>query len=153
MGAVVAVHAGMPCARAHYGVRGGKAPAQATQAFQVGNKALAKELGAKGRWHADQMKEAHAHASSQIFLQRNGMGPGAVGGVPMCGGGGDQPALFDLHGLHVTEALDVRTPGNGVELWRASEILQAGETRPSQHKRTAPAGGGGSLPHGVWGWV
>jgi hypothetical protein len=104
------VHAGVQCAQAQYGVWDGKALVQATQAFQVGNKALAKELGAKGRWHADQMKEAHAHASSQIFLQRNGMGPGAVGRAPMCGGSGDQPALFDLHGLHVTEALDVRAP-------------------------------------------
>ena len=97
---------------------------------QVGNKALAKELGAKGRWHADQMKEAHAHASSQIFLQRNGMGPGAVGGAPMCGGGGDQPALFDLHGLHVTEALDVRTPG----MWRrsASEVASRGSDNRSR---------------------
>ena len=129
MGAVVAANAGVPCVQAQYGARGGKAPAQATQAFQVGNKALAKELGAKGRWHADQMKEAHAHASSQIFLQRNGMGPGAVGGAPMCGGG-DQPALFDLHGLHVTEALDVRTPGR----WRrsASEVASRGSDNRSR---------------------
>jgi hypothetical protein len=82
---------------------------------QVGNKALAKELGAKGRWHADHMKEAHALASQQIFMQRNGMQgpPGAQGGgppMPQAGGSGDQPVLFDLHGLHVAEALDVRSP-------------------------------------------
>jgi hypothetical protein len=29
---------------------------QATQAFQAGNAALAKDLSAKGRHHADQMK-------------------------------------------------------------------------------------------------
>ena len=44
---------------------------QATQAYLVGNKALAKELGAKGRQHSDQMKAAHAAASENIFLQRN----------------------------------------------------------------------------------
>ena len=44
---------------------------QATQAYLVGNKALAKELGAKGRHHSDQMKAAHASASESIFQQRN----------------------------------------------------------------------------------
>lgn len=44
---------------------------QATQAYLVGNKALAKELGAKGRHHSDQMKAAHAAASENIFQQRN----------------------------------------------------------------------------------
>ena len=44
---------------------------QATQAYLVGNKALAKELGGKGREHSDQMKAAHAAASENIFQQRN----------------------------------------------------------------------------------
>ena len=44
---------------------------QATQAYLVGNKALAKELGAKGRHHSDEMKAAHAAASETIFQQRN----------------------------------------------------------------------------------
>ena len=44
---------------------------QATQAYLVGNKALAKELGAKGRHHSDEMKAAHAAASESIFQQRN----------------------------------------------------------------------------------
>lgn len=44
---------------------------QATQAYLVGNKALAKELGAKGRDHSDHMKAAHAAASENIFQQRN----------------------------------------------------------------------------------
>lgn len=37
----------------------------------MGNKALAKELGAKGRHHSDEMKAAHAAASESIFQQRN----------------------------------------------------------------------------------
>jgi hypothetical protein len=45
--------------------------AQATQAYLAGNKALAKELGAKGRWHAQQMLDAHTSASETIFRQRN----------------------------------------------------------------------------------
>ena len=44
---------------------------QATQAYLAGNKALAKELGAKGRHHSDEMKAAHAAASESIFQQRN----------------------------------------------------------------------------------
>ena len=37
----------------------------------MGNKAAAKELGAKGREHSEQMKKAHAAASENIFQQRN----------------------------------------------------------------------------------
>ena len=44
---------------------------QATQAYQVGNKARAKELGAKGRAHAEKMQAAHAVASEAIFRERN----------------------------------------------------------------------------------
>lgn len=44
---------------------------QATQAYQAGNKALAKELGAKGRAHAEKMQAAHAVASEAIFRERN----------------------------------------------------------------------------------
>ena len=44
---------------------------QATQAYVAGQKALAKELGSKGRWHADQMRAAHSSASQAIFSQRN----------------------------------------------------------------------------------
>lgn len=46
-------------------------PAQATQAYLGGDKALAKELGEKGRWHAAKMLAAHAEASDAIFRQRN----------------------------------------------------------------------------------
>jgi hypothetical protein len=44
---------------------------QATQAYLAGDKALAKELGAKGRWHGAQMAAAHAAASDSIFRARN----------------------------------------------------------------------------------
>lgn len=44
---------------------------QATQAYLEGDKALAKKLGANGRWHAAQMAKAHAAASEYIFRQRN----------------------------------------------------------------------------------
>lgn len=44
---------------------------QATQAYLVGNKALAKELGAKGREHAQKMQAAHAVASEAIYRERN----------------------------------------------------------------------------------
>ncbi len=47
---------------------------QATQAYVAGQKALAKELGSKGRWHADQMRAAHSSASETIFNQRNAGG-------------------------------------------------------------------------------
>ena len=44
---------------------------QATQAYLEGDKALAKKLGANGRWHAAQMAKAHKAASEDIFRQRN----------------------------------------------------------------------------------
>ena len=72
-------------------------PLQATQAYLAGNKAAAKELGAKGREHSEQMKKAHAAASENIFQQRNsrlqsaavfnknGEGRGASRGLPGLG--------------------------------------------------------------------
>ncbi len=45
--------------------------AQATQAYLEGDKALAKKLGASGRWHGAQMAKAHQLASEDIFRQRN----------------------------------------------------------------------------------
>lgn len=44
--------------------------AQARQAYLAGNKALAKELSAKGQWHNEQMKAAHSKAGEAIFWQR-----------------------------------------------------------------------------------
>lgn len=73
---------------------------QATQAYMAGNKALAKELGAKGRWHNEQMKAAHEKAAMETFSKRNNPQlrhhPGAsTSSIP----------TIDLHGLHVSEAL------------------------------------------------
>ena len=44
---------------------------QATKAYMAGNKALAKQLGAKGREHSDHMKAAHVAASQVIYKHRN----------------------------------------------------------------------------------
>ena len=68
---------------------------QATQAYLSGNKALAKDLSRKGREHARLMAAAHANAAENIFRERN------------TGVGGSGPRMFDLHGLHVQEALSV----------------------------------------------
>ena len=65
---------------------------QATQAFLAGDKALAKELGGKGRWHADQMQAAHASASESIFKQRNARGS-AAGNASVLGGSCYAPSL------------------------------------------------------------
>jgi len=85
---------------------------QATQAFQAGNAALAKDLSAKGRHHADQMKDSHSQASGAIFAQRNNSG--AAGGSQM-----GQPLTVDLHGLHVNEALNILR--HRVPEWRATQ--------------------------------
>ena len=68
---------------------------QATQAYLSGNKALAKDLSRKGREHARLMAAAHANAAETIFRERN------------TGVGGNGPRMFDLHGLHVQEAIAV----------------------------------------------
>ncbi|CAN7060630.1 hypothetical protein IGI04_016150 [Brassica rapa subsp. trilocularis] len=68
---------------------------QARQAYLVGNKALAKDLSAKGQLHNLQMKAAHEKAQEAIYRQRN---PGGQGG---------SERMIDLHGLHVSEALQV----------------------------------------------
>ncbi len=46
---------------------------QATLAYQTGNKALAKELGGKGRAANEAMKAAHRAASSNLFATRNAL--------------------------------------------------------------------------------
>eukprot|EP00898_Chlorokybus_atmophyticus_P005365 jgi/Chlat1/582/Chrsp103S01023 len=66
---------------------------QATQAYLSGQRALARELGAKGRWHNEQMKRAHEAASAHILRHRND------------GRANDARLVLDLHGLHVPEAL------------------------------------------------
>ncbi|XP_044471533.1 polyadenylate-binding protein-interacting protein 7 [Mangifera indica] len=70
---------------------------QARQAYIIGNKALAKELSAKGQLHNVQMKAAHGRAQESIYRQRNP--------VDMQGRGQDR--MIDLHGLHVSEAIHV----------------------------------------------
>ncbi|XP_010417414.1 PREDICTED: polyadenylate-binding protein-interacting protein 7-like [Camelina sativa] len=71
---------------------------QARQAYLVGNKALAKELSVKGQLHNMQMKAAHGKAQEAIYRQRN----------PVCQGNSrGNERMIDLHGLHVSEALQV----------------------------------------------
>lgn len=72
---------------------------QARQAYLVGNKALAKELSAKGQWHNGLMKNAHSKAGEAIFQLRN-FSSGQIQGLSQ-----GQPELLDLHGLHVNEAI------------------------------------------------
>ncbi|KAE9600681.1 putative Smr domain-containing protein [Lupinus albus] len=74
---------------------------QARQAYLVGNKALAKELGAKGQVHNMHMKAAHGKAQESIYRQRNPIGP------EMQVNGRGHERIIDLHGLHVSEALHV----------------------------------------------
>ncbi|EOA26806.1 hypothetical protein CARUB_v10022901mg [Capsella rubella] len=71
---------------------------QARQAYLVGNKALAKELSVKGQLHNMQMKAAHGKAQEAIYRQRNPVGQG---------NGRGNERMIDLHGLHVSEALQV----------------------------------------------
>ncbi|KAJ0246351.1 Polyadenylate-binding protein-interacting protein 7 [Hirschfeldia incana] len=71
---------------------------QARQAYLVGNKALAKDLSAKGQMHNIQMKAAHGKAQEAIYRQRNPVGQGNSRG---------SERMIDLHGLHVSEALEV----------------------------------------------
>ena len=79
---------------------------QATQAYMAGNKALAKELGAKGRWHNEQMKAAHEKAAMETFSKRNNpyLRHGAGASTSSTSSTSSIPTI-DLHGLHVSEAL------------------------------------------------
>lgn len=72
---------------------------QAREAYLIGNKALAKELGDKGKWYNVQMKEAHSKARETIYRQRNSTSSDLYGR--------GQERLIDLHGLHVNEAIHV----------------------------------------------
>ncbi|KAK2452793.1 hypothetical protein P8452_00500 [Trifolium repens] len=74
---------------------------QARQAYLIGNKALAKELSAKGQLHNMHMKEAHGKAQESIYRQRNPVGP------EMHVNGRGHERMIDLHGLHVSEAIHV----------------------------------------------
>nr|XP_004498833.1 polyadenylate-binding protein-interacting protein 7 isoform X2 [Cicer arietinum] len=74
---------------------------QARQAYLIGNKALAKELSAKGQLHNMHMKEAHGKAQESIYRQRNPVAP------EMQVNGRGHERMIDLHGLHVSEAIHV----------------------------------------------
>ncbi|KAM7276064.1 hypothetical protein ACFE04_017930 [Oxalis oulophora] len=74
---------------------------QARQAYLIGNKALAKELSAKGQLYGAHMKAAHGKAQEAIFRQRNPVTP------ELHGNGRSQERMIDLHGLHVAEAIHV----------------------------------------------
>ncbi|CAL0324271.1 unnamed protein product [Lupinus luteus] len=74
---------------------------QARQAYLIGNKALAKELSAKGQVHNMHMKAAHGKAQESIYHLRNPVGP------EMQVNGRGHERMIDLHGLHVSEALHV----------------------------------------------
>ena len=78
---------------------------QATRAYQAGDRRLAKELGARGRWHNERMREAHEAAAAATFERRNAHA-GATATHPGGGGGGGKGGVtkLDLHGLHVSEA-------------------------------------------------
>lgn len=74
---------------------------QATQAYLIGNKALAKELGAQGRAANEAMKKAHKSASDKLYSLRNN-GDGRQGASLQMHNG--EP-MIDLHGQHVAEAV------------------------------------------------
>ncbi|KAH1244658.1 Polyadenylate-binding protein-interacting protein 7 [Glycine max] len=74
---------------------------QAQQAYLIGNKALAKELSAKGQLHNMHMKVAHGKAQESIYLQRNPVAP------ELQGDGRGNERIIDLHGLHASEAIHV----------------------------------------------
>ncbi|KAJ1382265.1 Smr domain [Sesbania bispinosa] len=74
---------------------------QARQAYLIGNKALAKELSAKGQLHNMHMKAAHGKAQESIYRQRNPVAP------EMQGNGRGHERMIDLHGLHASEAIHV----------------------------------------------
>ncbi|XP_010273848.1 PREDICTED: polyadenylate-binding protein-interacting protein 7 [Nelumbo nucifera] len=74
---------------------------QARQAYLIGNKALAKELSAKGQLHNAHMKAAHEKAQEAIYRQRNPVSPEFQGYRR------GQEQMIDLHGLHVSESIRV----------------------------------------------
>ncbi|XP_019188905.1 PREDICTED: polyadenylate-binding protein-interacting protein 7-like [Ipomoea nil] len=71
---------------------------QARQAYLSGQKALAKELSEKGQLHNMKMKDAHGRAQESIFRVRN---------QEVSTNGRGQERIIDLHGLHVSEGIQV----------------------------------------------
>lgn len=64
---------------------------EATRAFMLGDRKLAKDLSRQGRQHDENMRNLHRQAAQVIFTARNQQG--------------QRSDLLDLHGLHVEEAL------------------------------------------------
>jgi len=109
----------------------------ATQAYISGNKALAKELGAKGRWHNERMKLLHAQAANETFSKRNAATlAGTNSGHTSNTSSSSAPPTIDLHGLHVSEALH--------HLDRALENLQ--QRRVSKVRLVVGVGQHGKVP-------
>lgn len=111
----------------------------ATQAYISGNKALAKELGAKGRWHNERMKLLHAQAANETFSRRNAAtlaGTHSSSSSRSHNGSSGAPPTIDLHGLHVSEALH--------HLDRALENLQ--QRRVSKARVVVGVGQHGKVP-------
>jgi hypothetical protein len=110
----------------------------ATQAYISGNKALAKELGAKGRWHNERMKVLHAQAANETFFKRNAatFAGTSNNGHTSTGSSSNAPPTIDLHGLHVSEALH--------HLDRALENLQ--QRRESKVRLVVGVGQHGKVP-------
>lgn len=118
---------------------------QATAAYLAGNKAAAKEMGRRGRWHNEQMKAAHSAAAAETFSRRNAA---PLRDGPAAGGRGGGTPTIDLHGLHVSEALQA--------LEEALGRLQRGGTRivrvvvgVGHHAKGGPA----RLPQAVKGFL
>lgn len=101
---------------------------QAAAAFSSGDGARAKALSQRGREYDAKMKEAHSQACHQIFID--------------CNARFDTLASVDLHGLHVSEALQV--------LSQLLEIHnQMGETNNKPKRLRVITGVGKHSLHGI----
>ncbi|XP_072977542.1 polyadenylate-binding protein-interacting protein 7-like [Typha angustifolia] len=74
---------------------------QAREAYQIGNKALAKELNMKGQFYNMQITAAHEKAKEAVYQQRH------VLSSEIQGSGQGQGPVIDLRDLHQNEALHV----------------------------------------------
>ncbi|XP_020256938.1 polyadenylate-binding protein-interacting protein 7-like isoform X1 [Asparagus officinalis] len=75
---------------------------QASQAYLIGNKALARELSEKGQFYNMQMKAAQLKDGGPIYHKRDPISYELQGYNR-----GGQDRVIDLHGLHVSDALHV----------------------------------------------
>jgi hypothetical protein len=108
---------------------------RATQAFLAGKGDEAARFSKQGRALDARMRAAHAAAASSIFTSRNSDGAsGVVVDVPAAGLVRVSVPVYDLHGLHPSEAVTV-----------AEEAVEVARGR-------AAAGGGGAAAS-ARGWV